>query len=138
MQTSDSHMLQAEQGITPLGTRDYLMNVFPHALANAFPAYATLNHGYYAANHYPDVPLDWIAESKEVLCLITMLTGHAFGKPELLERLQRAPAKQFFGSLKNCKQIKSQISKRYFTRSVRTVYEELHPDQKPNKIFSDG
>ncbi len=137
MQTSHSHLLQAEQGITHLGTRAYLMNALPHALAKAFPAYATLNHGYYAAKYYPDVPFDWIAGNKEVLCLITILTGHAFGKPEVLDRLQKAPAMQFFGSFKTCKQIKSQISKRYKTRSLRAVSEALHPDHKPKRVLAN-
>ncbi len=68
LQTSDNHMLQADQGITPLDTRAYLMTVLPHALAKAFPAFVTLNHGCYSAKYYPDNPLDWIAEGVEKAC----------------------------------------------------------------------
>ncbi len=128
-------MLQADQGITPLGTRAYLMNMVPHALNKAFPAYVTLNHGYYAANYYPNVPLDWIAEGNKVLCLITILTWNAFRKPEMLERLQKAPPMQLFGSLKTCKQIEARTAKRYITRSLKTVYEALYPDHKPKNFF---
>ncbi len=61
LQTSDIQMLQAGQRITPLGTRAYLMNMLPAASGGkAFPANVTLNHGYDAANYYPDVPLDML------------------------------------------------------------------------------
>ena len=127
LQTSDNDMLQADQGITPLGTRAYLMNVLPHALAKAFPAYVTLNHGYYTAEYNLDIPLDWITECNGVLCLIAMLTADAFRKTDMLEGLQKALPMQFLGSLKTCKQIKAQVAKRYITRYLRAVYEALHP-----------
>ena len=46
MQTSDSQLYQDNKGLKPLAVRAYLMNVLPYALAQAFLAYVTLDHGY--------------------------------------------------------------------------------------------
>ena len=54
LQTSDTQMMMNGHGLSSLGSRAFLMNVLPHALAKALCAYVTLNHGYYAAAYYPE------------------------------------------------------------------------------------
>ncbi len=76
-----------------------------------------------------------MATSEEILCLISMINGKAFLKPDLLDRAVKAPALQFFGYVRTVKQIKQQVSKRYITRSRKTVYQQLYVDSKPKNFF---
>ncbi len=135
LQASDTVMMKDGDGLTSLAIRAYLMNVMPHALARAFVTYVTMEHGYYTATFYPEVPLDWMAVSEETVCPISMINGNAFLKPDLLDTLVKAPALQFFGYVKTVKQIKQQVSRRYITRSRKTVYQQLYVDSKPENFF---
>ena len=45
LQTSDTQMMMNGHGLSSLGSRAYLMNALPHALAKALCVYVTLNHG---------------------------------------------------------------------------------------------
>ncbi len=76
-----------------------------------------------------------MAASEEIVCLISMINGNAFLKPDPLERAVKAPALQFYGYVRTVKQIKQQVSKRYITRSRKTVYQQLYVDSKPKNFF---
>ncbi len=78
MQSSDDLRIREGNGLTPLSTSAFLTNMLPHALVKASSTYVTLNHGYYPAKFFPEVPLDWIAASSQVVCLITMINGNCF------------------------------------------------------------
>ncbi len=97
------------------------MNMLPHALAKVFSTYVTLNHGYYPATYFPEVPLDWIAASDQVVCSITMINGNAFRKADLQSRVVDAPAMEVFCSVRSVKQIRLQVTKRYILRTRKTV-----------------
>ena len=128
-------MLVDGNGLTSLGSRAYLMNVLPHALAKAF---CVLNHGYYASAYYPEIPLDWIAKSLRVICLTTMINGNAFCQGtahDVTRRVMECPAMQFFGYLKTTNQIKMTISKRYKTRSLKNPLQKLFIEGKPKNYF---
>ncbi len=127
-------MMKEGDELTPLAIRAYLMNVMPHAIARAFSTCVTMEHGYYTATYYPEVPLDWMAVSEEIVCLISMINGNAFLKPDLLERAVKASALQFYGYVRTVKQIKQQVSKRYITRSRKTVYQQLYVDSEPKNL----
>ncbi len=111
------------------------MNVMAHAIARAVSTYVSREHGYYTATYYPEVPLDWMAASEEIACLISMNNGNAILKPDLRERAVKAPALQFYGYVRTVNQIKQQVSKRYITRSRKTVYQQLYVDSKPKNFF---
>ncbi len=135
MQNSDDLTMREGNGLTPLSTRAFLMNMLPHALAKAFSTYVTLNHGYYPATYFPEVLLDWIAASNQVICLITMINGNAIRRADLQSRVVDAPAMQFFCSLRTVKQIKLQVRNRYIFRTRKTVFQPLFEDSKPRNFF---
>ena len=116
-------MMREGDGLTPL------------AIARAFSTYDTIEHGSYSATYYPEVLLDWMAASEETLCLISMINGNAFLKPDLLERVVKAPALQFYGYVRTMTQIKQEVCKRYITPSRKTVYQQLYADSKPKNFF---
>ncbi len=64
-----------------------------------------------------------------------LFTRNAFRKSNLQRRVMRAPNLQFFGCLKTIKQLKAQVAKRYKTRSLKTVYQNLYLDSKPRNFF---
>ncbi len=76
-----------------------------------------------------------MAVSEETVCLISMINGNAFLKPDLLDRAVEAPALQLFGYVRTVKQIKQQVSNRYITRSRKTVYQQHYVDSKPKNFF---
>ncbi len=128
LQTSDTQMVVDGNGLTSLGSRAYLMNVLPHALARAFCLYVRLDHGYYASAYYNEVPLDWIAKSRRVICLTTMINGNAFCQGtahDVTRRLMECPAIQLFGCLRTTNQIKMNLSKRYRTRNLKNNGDDL-------------
>ncbi len=135
MQTVDDLTMRERNGVTPLSTLAFLMNMLPHALAKAFSTYVNLNHGYYPATFFPEISLDWIAASNQVVCLITMINENAFRNLDLQTRIVDAPAMQFFCSLRTVKQIRPQMTKRYILRTRKTVFQPLFLDPKPKNFF---
>ena len=138
LQTSDTQMMMNGHGLSSLGSRAYLMNALPHALAKALCVYVTLNHGYYAAAYYPEVPLEWIQRSGQMICLITMMTGKAFcqgASNDLSKRTMNCMPMQFYGYLKTAKQLKSNMSRRYNTRTMKNPFQKFFVESKPKSVF---
>ena len=133
---SNTIMTHEGDGLTILAVRAYLMNVTLYALAKALTTYVKLEHGYYATLYYPEVPLDWMMTNQQVVSLVSILNGNAFLRPSMLDRMMKAPSIQFFGYSKTVKQQKLQWSKRYITRSKKTVYQSLYVDSKPKNFFT--
>ncbi len=73
--------------------------------------------------------------NQQVVSLVSILNGNAFLTPSMLDRMMKAPSVQFFLYSKTVKQQKLQWSKRYITRSKKTVYQLLYVDSKPKNVF---
>ncbi len=103
------------------------MGVLPQAMASGFTAYIVLTHDCYTAMWYPDTPMDWVALSEDIPRMLTVVTGHAFLKEDMVKRLEKIPALQMYGELRTREQQRTLIENRYKTRALENIFQTLYP-----------
>ncbi len=104
--------VKSRNGVTPFGLRAYNMGVLPPALASEFTAYIVLTHDCYTAMWYPDTPMDWVALSEDITCMLTVVSGHPFLEKAMVKRLEKTPALQIYGKLRTREQQRTLMENR--------------------------